>query len=350
MTTHTLYKSIIKGVGSYVPEKIMTNHDLSQVMNTSHKWILERTGISSRHIADINQGTSDLATFAAKNALAVARKDIREIDIIIAATLSPDYFFPGIGVLIQNNLSAKNIPAIDIRAQCSGFSWGLATADMYLRSGNYKTALVVGADIHSKIIEFSDRGRDISVLFGDGAGAAILESSPYRDIQKKPQTSNKIPGIIDHLMGSNGSGAKELFLERPGCAKGQQRYLNPKDTEELSYLPHMNGKHIFKHACEHLTACVRQLCERNKITPEELDLLVPHQANIRINEMVQKKLGLKDSQVINNISKYGNTTSATIPLCLVDAIESKKLKSGSLIMTIAFGSGFTWGANLIRWE
>ncbi|NRA44554.1 MAG: ketoacyl-ACP synthase III [Oligoflexales bacterium] len=341
-------RSQIRGVGHYVPEKIYRNDDLSKMMDTSDEWIRERTGIQQRHIASIEEGTSDLGTKAAEEALRKSQTKIEDIDLILAATLSPDYFFPGIGVLIQRNLGKKTIPAIDLRGQCSGFSWGLATADAYIKSGIYKKVLVVGAEVHSRVIEFSNRGRDVSVLFGDAGGAAVVEGVDCT-YDEMPRVDNKQRGMIDHEMGSDGTGAEQLAILRPGMKGGEASFITGTEAENKAYLPVMDGRFVFKNAVSRMLEAVSKILKRNELTPQDIDLLVPHQANIRINEMVRQKLEIAPDKVFNNIHKYGNTTSATLPMCLSEAEAEGRLKKGDLIMTVAFGSGFTWGANLIRW-
>lgn len=340
------YVSVIEGVGKYLPEEVLTNHDLSKLMDTSDQWIQERTGIKERRRAKISQGTSDLAVEAAKQALDHAKCSVEEVDMILAATLSPDYFFPGIGVFIQQKLQAGCIPAIDIRGQCSGFAWSLANADAFIRMGTFKRILVVGAELHTKVIEYSNRGRDVSVLFGDGAGAVLLGG---RESAQVATAQNQIRGLIDHDMGSDGSGIDKLCMRRPGFAAGFDQLLRPDEAVEKSYLPIMDGRHVFRHATTRLTESAAKLLERNKLKASDLDLVIPHQANLRINEMLRVKLKLPPEKVFNTIEKYGNTTAATIPIGMSDAVESGRLKKGDLVMTVAFGSGFTWGANLLRW-
>lgn len=345
MTVCAEQKLGIEGVGHYVPEKIVTNDDLSHLMDTSDEWIRERTGIETRRNAGVEMGTSDLGVLAAKQALERAGRDISEIDLILAATLSPDYYFPGIGVMIQNKLGAKDVPAMDIRGQCSGFSWGIATADAFLRSGQYQRILVVGAELQSRVIEYSNRGRNVSVLFGDGAGALILSQE-----KEGPATiDNGRSGVIDSVMGSDGSGAELLAVTRPGVSANNPDFLSAKEAEEKAYLPYMDGRQVFKHAVRRMMEACFTLLKRNGLTTEQVDLLIPHQANLRINEMLREKMGLPPEKVFNNIQRYGNTTAATLPLGMSEAEMEGKLKRGDLLLTVAFGSGFTWGANLIRW-
>ena len=341
----TRYAAVIRSVGRYLPSKVVTNHDLSKVMDTSDEWIRERTGIRQRHIAQEGESTSGLAVEASKHALDQAGWKSTDLELILAATLSPDYYFPGIGVLVQSGLQASTIPALDIRGQCSGFAWCLATADAYVRTGRYRKVLVVGAEIHSRLIEFSNRGRDVSVLFGDAAGAVCLEAVPA---ERDPRCDNQVRGIIDSSLGSDGSGARELYIPRPGHA-GDAEFMTKEETESKAWLPAMAGRQVFKNAVTRMLEVCEELLGRNDVSPADIDLLVPHQANLRINQMVAKKLGLREDQVFNNIDRYGNTTAATLPLVMHDAVAEGILKPGMLVLTVAFGSGFTWAANLIRW-
>ena len=336
--------SVITGLGHFVPEKILTNDDLSKLMDTSDSWIKERTGISERRVVEDGTSTSDLGAKAAEEAIQKSGIDRNSIELIIAGTLSPDYYFPGIGVLVQKHLELK-CPAMDLRAQCSGFSWGITMAHSMIQSGQYKNILVLGADIHSRLIEFSTRGRNVSVLFGDGAGAAILEA---KETDENPSAKNQISGVIDNYMGSDGTGAEYLAVTRPGMA-GETSFITKEEAEEKAYLPYMEGRKVFKNAVQRMCESATALLERNHLKTEDIDLLVPHQANIRIIETVGDKLKFPRKKVMSNIQKYGNTTSASLPLCLYDAVKEGKLKKGMLIMTVVFGSGFTWGANLIRW-
>lgn len=335
----------VESVGTYVPEKVVTNDDLSKVMNTSDEWIRTRSGIGERRYAAVGQTTSDLAVEASRKAIAGAGLEAKDIDLILASTLSPDYYFPGIGVLIQNKLGARHIPAIDLRGQCAGFTWGLATADAYAKTGQYKKILVVGAEIHSTALDFSDDGRHVAVLFGDGAGAVVVDAST---VSEAPSVSNKVSGMIDHLMGTDGSGAGVLAIDRPGMA-GQEKYLTAQDVEAKRHHPAMDGKQVFKNAVFRMTDTVNTLLAKHGLSVDDIDLLVPHQANLRINEMIREKLGMPPEKVVNIIEHYGNTTAATIPLCFGAAVEDGRLTEGKLVMTVSFGAGFAWGANLIRW-
>jgi len=336
----------VKGVSFYVPDNVVTNHDLAKLMETSDEWIRERTGIQERHIANTDTSTSELGTAAAKKVLAKTGLEAKDIDLILAATLSPDYFFPGIGVQIQDQLGAPFIPAIDIRGQCSGFGWSLATADAFIRTGLYKRILVVGAEMQSRVLEMSTRGRNFAVLFADGAGAMIVEASSTNEM---PSAHNKVRGFIDHILGSDGTGAELLAILRPGFSKGNSELITVKETEDKAFLPVMEGPQVFRAAVSKMVEIAEQLCKRNGIQPSDLNLVIPHQANLRINEAVREKLGLPKEKVFNNIQRYGNTTAATVPICMAEAEEQGVLKKGDLVMTLVFGSGFTWGANLLRW-
>ena len=324
------------GVGHYVPENVVTNDDLAKMFDTSDEWIQQRTGIKERRfIAESGIGASDLAVHAVKNACANADIEVSEIDAIIFATLSPDYNFPGSGCLLADKLGLPGVPALDIRNQCSGFLYGLQIADAWIRCGMYKRVALVGSEVHSTGLDLSDAGRDVSVIFGDGAACAIL--APTDDDGY----------VIDVEVHADGSGAKELWVEAPTSAH------IPRLTQEMidrrAIYPHMNGKHIFRWATSKMSEVAKSVLERNGLTTvDDIDLLVPHQANLRINQFVAQKLGLPQEKVMNNIMKYGNTTAASIPLALSEAIEEGRTKKGDLIMFAAFGAGFTWGAALVR--
>jgi 3-oxoacyl-[acyl-carrier-protein] synthase-3 len=323
-------------MGHYVPPKVVTNDDLAKMFDTSDEWIQQRTGIKERHYIDQDgTGPSDLAVPAVKMACKNAGIDVSEIDAIIFATLSPDYTFPGSGVLLGDKLGLPGVPALDVRNQCSGFLYGLQVADAWIRCGMYKRVCLVGGEVHSTGIDFSDEGRDVTVLFGDGAACAIL--GPTEDDQA---------GVLDVEVHADGSGAKELWLEAPASA-----YI-PRITHEMiderRVWPSMNGRQVFRWATSKMPEVALSVLQRNGVTPGDLDLVVPHQANKRINEFVGQKLEIPPEKVVHNIQKYGNTTAASIPLALSEAIEEGRAKKGDLILMPAFGSGFTWGAALIR--
>jgi len=346
---HNIFRSVVQGIGCELPEKIVTNADLAKVMDTSDEWIRERTGIQERRIADVSVGTSDLAVAAARKAIEHAKIDPSEIDLIVAATLSPDYTFPGIGVMIQDKLGLKDVPGFDVRGQCSGFAWSLSSADAFIRSGQFKKVLVIGAEIHSRVLEFSTWGRYVSVLFGDAGGAAILSAEPCNEYSELPTAQNNVRGIIDNLMGSDGSGAETLGMLRPGARAGHELFISHDDIEKKTFHPVMDGQLIYKHAVKRMYEACSTILERNGLVASDIDLVIPHQANLRINESLRKKLKLPSEKVVNIIHKTGNTTAATLPLCMGEAIEDGRLTEGKLVMTVAFGAGYTWGANLIRW-
>lgn len=329
----------IAGLGYYVPSRVMTNDDLSQIMNTSDEWIQERTGIQERRY--IVPGEDTGANMAAKaSRIAIERAGItpEDIDFIILATLSPDMDFPGTGVLLQRELGlhTKGIPALDIRNQCSGFVYGLSIADQFIRTGMYKNILLVGTEIHSTGLEFSDRGRHISVIFGDGAGAAVIQVS-----------ENPEKGILTTHLHADGSQAEELCTLSPGSAN------SPRLTEDMltdgSIYPNMNGRLVFKYAVQKFPEVIGEALTATGYTAKDIDLLIPHQANLRISEAVRRFVGLDEDKVYNNIQRFGNTTAASIPIALTEAWEKGLIKDNDLVCLAAFGSGFTWASALIRW-
>lgn len=338
------FRAVPHSVGMYVPEKVWTNDDLSKMMTTSDDWIQSRSGIKQRHIAEAEDSTSALGMKAAKVCLEAGDTSPEEVDLILAATLSPDYYFPGIGVQIQDLLGCKQIPAIDIRGQCAGFCWSLAAAQGFAATGQYKKILVVGAELHSKVINWDDTVRDIAILFGDGAGAMLLNVEP-----DFATVDNNKSGLIDHIMGSDGSEANSLAMARPGMAKGHSRFVTEADLSEFTCHPTMDGRSVFKHAVSKMCESVESLLERNRLQMDDIALVVPHQANARIIEAIAKKLDLPGDKVVNVIANYGNTTAATVPIALDHAVRAGSIKKGDLIVTVAFGSGFAWGANLMRW-
>jgi 3-oxoacyl-[acyl-carrier-protein] synthase III len=335
--------SRILSVGSYVPPRVWKNEDLAQFMDTSDEWIQQRTGIKQRHWvdADAEIGPSDLALEATKIALDRAKMTKEEIDMIILGTLSPDHDFPGTACFLQAKLGVPGIPAIDIRQQCTGFIYGLSMADAYIRSGQYKKVLVVGAEIHSKGLDLTTRGRDVSVLFGDGAGVAILGAETGTPDESSPR-------IISTHLHSDGTYAKELWTEAPGFAIPKRR-MSHDLVESGRIYPKMNGKAVFVHATRRMPEAMVEACKANGKRVEDVDLFILHQANLRINEMAAKQLGIPEDKVFNTIERFGNTTAATIPIGLDEAIKAGKLKPGMLVCSAAFGSGFTWASALIRW-
>ena len=336
-----MYNSKITCLGHYVPDNVVTNDDLSKIMDTSDEWIQERTGVKERRWAKPNTGntTSEMGVKAAKIAIEDANIKQDDIDFLIFATLSPDYYFPGPGVLVQELLGLDTIGALDVRAQCSGFVYALSIADQYIKTGMYKNILVIGSEYQSYGIDKSTRGRAISVIFGDGAGAAIV--SREKDLKK---------GILSSHLHSEGKHAKELSCLAPGFGtRWVSDIINDNDPNDETFLPYMNGQFVFKNAVVRFTEVINECLEKNNLTKDDIDLLIPHQANLRISQFVQKRFGLDDSQVYNNVMRYGNTTAASIPIAFTEARNSGKFKNGDTIVLAAFGSGFTWGSVIINW-
>ncbi|NJB70617.1 3-oxoacyl-[acyl-carrier-protein] synthase-3 [Saonia flava] len=336
-----MYNSKITGLGYYVPENVVTNDDLSKMMDTNDAWIQERTGIKERrHVLKGGEDTTtSMGVKAAKIAIERAGIDKNDIDFIVFATLSPDYYFPGPGVLVQRDLGIKTVGALDVRNQCSGFVYGISVADQYIKTGMYKNILVIGSELHSHGMDMTTRGRGVSVIFGDGAGAAVL--SREEDTTK---------GILTTHLHSEGQHAEELSLIAPGMGKRWVTdILEDNDPNDESYYPHMNGQFVFKNAVVRFSEVIMEGLQANKLAVSDINMLIPHQANLRISQFIQKKFGLQDDQVFNNIMKYGNTTAASIPIALTEAWEQGKIKKGDLVVLAAFGSGFTWGSAIIRW-
>ncbi len=327
--------SRIAGMGHFVPERVVTNNDMSQWMDTTDEWIHQRTGIRERRWVDGNVGASELAEHAARQALAEAGVAVSDVDLIVFATLSPDLNFPGSGCLLQARLGIPGVAALDIRNQCTGFVYGLSIADAFVRSGMKRCVLVVGAEVHSSGLDVTTRGRDVAVLFGDGAGAAVVTPTdgPSR--------------ILDSELHADGRYAEILMVEAP--ASRMQPRLTAEMMEEGRHYPKMDGKAVFKHAVERLPEVVHSILSRNGMTLADVALFVPHQANMRINELVTRHLGIAPGKVVHNIQKYGNTTAASIPIALHEAALAGRVKEGEIVLLAAFGAGLTWGANLVRW-
>ena len=335
-----MYNSKIIGLGYFVPENIVTNNDLSKFMETSDEWIQERTGIQERRWIDPKTGetTSTMAVKASKIAIERSGLEKEEIDFIIFATLSPDMYFPGGGVRVQDMLDMPTIGALDVRNQCSGFIYAMSVADQFIKTGMYKNILVIGAENHSGGLEKSTRGRGVTVIFGDGAGAAILSRS-----------EEKGKGILSSHLHSEGKHARELMLDGPNTGRWIPEILAENDPEDQSYYPQMNGQFVFKHAITRFSEAIVEGLEANNLQKEDIDMLIPHQANLRISKFIQKKFSLSDDKVHNNIMKYGNTTAASVIIALTEAWEHGKVKDNDLVVLAAFGSGFTWGSVMIRW-
>ncbi len=336
----TMYHSKISGLGFYVPANTVTNDDLSKIIDTNDEWIQERTGIQERrHIINREDTTTSMGVKAAKIAIDRAGISNEEIDFIVFATLSPDYYFPGPGVLVQRDLGLKTVGALDVRNQCSGFVYALSVADQYIKTGMYKNILVIGSEVQSTGLDMTTRGRNVSVIFGDGAGAAIV--SREEDLTK---------GILSTHLHSEGIHAEELILKAPGMgSRWVTDIVAEKDPNDESYFPYMNGQFVFKNAVVRFSEVINEGLEANNLNVSDIDMLIPHQANLRIAQFIQKKFGLTDDQVYNNIQKYGNTTAASIPIALTEAWEQGKIKSGDTVVLAAFGSGFTWASAIIKW-
>ncbi|MFV0247475.1 MAG: 3-oxoacyl-ACP synthase III family protein [Tenacibaculum sp.] len=335
-----MYSSKIIGLGSYLPDNVVKNSELTQLMDTSDEWIQERTGIKERRWIDPKSGdtTSSMGAKAAEIAIKRAGLTKNDIDFIVFATLSPDMYFPGGGVRVQDILDMPNIGALDIRNQCSGFIYSLAVADQFIKTGMYKNILVIGSENHSGGLEKSTRGRAVTVIFGDGAGAAVLS-----------QCKQKGKGILSSHLHAEGKHAKELALEGPSTNRWVPEILKANNPDDVSYFPYMNGQFVFKHAIARFSETILEGLKANNLQKEDIDLLIPHQANLRIAQFVQNKFKLPNHKIFNNIQKYGNTTAASIIIALTEAWEEGKVKDGNLVLLAAFGSGFTWGSVVIRW-
>ena len=335
-----MYNSKITGLGYYVPDTVVTNDDLSKMMDTNDEWIQERTGIKERRW--IKEGSEDTSAVMGAKAsrIAIERAGLTkdDIDFIVFATLSPDYYFPGGGVQLQEMLDMRTVGAVDIRNQCSGFVYAMSVADQFIKTGMYKNVLVVGAEFHSGGLDKSTRGRGVTVIFGDGAGAAVLS-----------RTEDNTKGILSSHLHSEGKHAKELIVEAPSIKHWVPALISANDENDESYYPYMNGTFVFKHAVVRFSEAIIEGLKTNNLEASDIDMLIPHQANLRISQFVQKKFKLNDDQIYNNIMKYGNTTAASIIIALTEAWELGKIKDNDLVVLAAFGSGFTWGSVIIRW-
>ncbi len=347
-------QTVIAGIGHYVPQNIITNQHLLKYMDTSDEWIQERTGIKERRYANrTGETTTTMGAEAAKIAIDKAGITVADVDFIIFATLSPDYYFPGCGVLLQRALKIKEVGALDIRNQCSGFVYALSVADQFIKTGMYKNILLVCSEKHSFGLDFSTRGRNISVIFGDGAAAIVLQP-----------TEEKEKGILSTHLHSDGESAEILAMYNPGThanhwleqnlanfddAEIGQMFMSHDMIDKAQNFPNMDGPAVFKKAVVKFPEVILEALDKNGYKPSDIDLLIPHQANLRISQFVQQKLGLSNDKVFNNIDKYGNTTAASIPLALSEAVEQGRIKKGDLLCMAAFGSGFTWASALVRW-
>jgi len=329
-------RTAFAALGSFVPDRVVTNDDLTRLMETSDAWIQERTGIRERHWVREGTDNSDLALEATRRALARAGWEAKDLEAIVYASISPDHMFPGDGCFLNAKLGIPGVPALDLRNQCSGFLYGLAVADAWIRIGMYRRVLLVGSEIHSTGLDVSTRGRDVAVIFGDGAGVALLEA-----------TDDPGRGVLSCHLHADGRSFEDLWCETPGS------YYHPRVQarmiEDASCYPRMEGQRVFKTAVVRMPEVVREALARHGLSPRDLKLLVPHQANLRIAQMVQRSLELRDDQVFNNIQRYGNTTAASIPLCLAEAVKERGIARGDLVGLCAFGAGFTWASALLRW-
>lgn len=350
-----MIRSKIAGIGMYVPANVFTNADMLQFMDTSDEWIQERTGIKERRFASrTGETTTTMGVEAAKIAIERAGITPQDIDFIVFATLSPDYYFPGCGVLVQRAMQMKEIGALDVRNQCSGFVYALSVADQFIKTGMYKNILVIGSEKHSFGLDFSTRGRNVSVIFGDGAGAVVLQP-----------TEDENRGILSTHLHSDGEAAEILAMYNPGThanhwmkenpvadfanAKMGEMFMSHDMIDKAQNFPFMDGPAVFKKAVVKFPEVIVEALEKNNYKPSDINMLIPHQANLRIAQFVQQKLGLRDDQVYNNIQQYGNTTAASVPIALCEAWEKGKIKEGDLVCLAAFGSGFTWASALLKW-
>jgi len=331
-----MHRSRFLGIGMSVPQRVVTNHDLATMMETSHDWIVERSGIETRRWVSEGETGASLATAASKEAIERAGLSPGDIDMIIYATLSPDFNFPGTGVFVQRALGITDIPCIDIRQQCTGFIYGLSIADQYIKTGMAKHVLVIGSEVHSTGLDKSTPGRDVTVLFGDGAGAVVLGRA----------TDDEHVLLSTHVH-ADGSEAEILWTEYPASARDPR--ISTQAMEERRHYPQMNGKKVFKHAVTRMPQALMEAMVANQVKLTDIDCVIPHQANLRINQMVAKMIGLPDDKMHNNIQKYGNTTAASIPICMHEAIEIGKIKPGNLVALVAFGAGLTWGSAMFRY-
>jgi len=336
-----MYNSKIIGIGKYVPDNVVTNQDLSKIMDTSDEWITERTGIKERRwvVEGSDDTTATMGVKAAKQAIERSGLDKDDIDFIIFATLSPDMYFPGPGVQVQHALDIKTVGALDVRNQCSGFIYALSVADNFIKTGMYKNILVIGSELHSHGLDKTTRGRGVSVIFGDGAGAVVVS---------REEDNSK--GILSTHLHSQGEHAEELVLKAPGMGtRWVTDIIADNDENDDSYFPYMNGQFVFKNAVVRFSEVIMEGLIKNNLQKENIDMLITHQANLRIAQFIQKKFDLTDDKVYNNIMRYGNTTAASIPLALCEAWEEGKIKEGDTVVLAAFGSGFTWGSAIIKW-
>jgi 3-oxoacyl-[acyl-carrier-protein] synthase-3 len=325
----------ILGTGRALPPRVVTNADLMKSMDTTEEWIVQRTGVRERRFVDPGTGTSDLGTEAARVAIARSGIAMEKIDFIVFATVSPDWFFPGGGVFVQEKLGLPTIGALDVRTQCTGFLYGLSVAEAYVKGGFFDHVLVIGSEVQSTGLDLSTAGRDVSVIFGDGAGAAVVG----------PAEPGK--GILSSHMHAEGKYAKELMLEAPASIEHPR--LSHEMLDAGRHYPKMNGRYVFTHAVRRFPEVIREALAANGLSVGDLSLVIPHQANLRITQAVAAALRVPEEKVFSNVEKYGNTTAASIPIALDECVEQGKIREGDLVCLAAFGSGFTWASTLLRW-
>ncbi|HEY4238452.1 MAG TPA: beta-ketoacyl-ACP synthase III [Kofleriaceae bacterium] len=330
------YRSRILGIGMAVPDRVVTNHELAAKMETSHEWIVERTGIEERHWVSEGETGAMLATKASREAIERAGLSPKDIDLIIYATLSPDFFFPGTAVFVQRELGLKEIACLDIRQQCTGFVYGMSIADAFVRTGQFKNVLMIGSEVHSTGLDVSTQGRDVTVLFGDGAGAVVVG-----------RATDEQHMILSSHLHADGTEAEILWTEYPASARNPR--ISSEAMAERRHYPVMNGKKVFKHAVTRIPAAIMEGMVTNNLKLSDIDMMIPHQANLRINQMVAQMIGMPPEKMHNNIQKYGNTTAASIPICMHEAIAIGKIKPGDLVCLVAFGAGLTWGSVFLRY-
>jgi len=332
-----MHYSKIVGTGHHVPERVVTNEELSRHMDTSDEWIIERTGIRERRFIDPEKDTlANMAAKATRQALDQAGMQATDIDFIVFATITPDYFFPGSGVLLERELGLETTPSIDIRNACSGFIYALSVADQFIKTGMYRNVLVIGGEIQSTALDLTTRGRGTAVIFGDGVGAALL-------------TASDEPGLLSTHLHADGRFAEELYVRDPGSSRPREERQPEQILDTSNYKVYMNGNLVFKHAVVRFQEVIQEALDANNMKKEDISLLIPHQANLRISNYLQQKLGLSDEKIYNNIMRYGNTTAGSIPIALDEAAKEGRIKEGDIICLAAFGSGFTWASALIKW-
>jgi 3-oxoacyl-[acyl-carrier-protein] synthase-3 len=331
-----MHRSRLLGIGMSVPSRVVTNHELATKMETSHEWIVERTGIEERHWVEPGQTGADLAAAASREAIERAGLQPKDIDLIVYATLSPDFNFPGTAVFVQRQLGLREIPCLDIRQQCTGFIYGLSIADAYIRMGSFKHVLVIGSEVHSTGLDISTAGRDVTVLFGDGAGAVVVG-----------RATDEQHVILSTHLHADGTEAEILWTEYPASARNPR--ISAEAMAERKHYPVMNGKKVFKHAVTRMPQAIMEGMIANGLKLADIDMLIPHQANLRINQMMGQMIGLPPEKMHNNIQKYGNTTAASIPICMHEAIALGKIQPGNLVCLVAFGAGLTWGSAFLRY-